>query len=142
MSVAVATSKYIRTSPFKARVVIDLVRNKGVQEAQAILANTNKSVSVYVLKAINSAAANAKSQKNIEPQELYISGISADGGPMMKRFKAQAMGRATTIRRRSSHITVELDVRQPKIKKTAKEAKKQEKHEVKKEVKTKSIKAK
>ena len=109
MSVSVAVTKYLRTSPHKARVVLDLVRNKDVQTAQAILSNLNKAVAVPILKTLNSAVANAKSQKNIESEELYISKVTADGGPMLKRFKAAAMGRATTIRRRTSHIIIELD---------------------------------
>ena len=112
MSVSVAVTKYLRTSPHKARVVLDLVRNKDVQTAQAILSNLNKAVAAPILKTLNSAVANAKSQKNIESEELYICKVTADGGPMLKRFKAQAMGRATTIRRRTSHIIIELDKRE------------------------------
>lgn len=108
MAEAKAVARFVRCSPTKAKQVIDLVRNKGVNEAEFILAGLRKVAKVYVLKAVKSAVANAKTQKNLKPEELYISKISADQGPMLKRFKAQAMGRATKIRKRTCHIIVEL----------------------------------
>lgn len=106
-----AIAKYIRISPRKARQIIDLIRGKNVNEALAILPNINKRASSYVGDVLKSAISNAQKKSTVDVNNLYISKIIADDGPMLKRYKAAAMGRATMIRRRMSHITVELDVR-------------------------------
>jgi len=108
-----ARIKYLKISPRKLRLVLPLVRNKSVSMALATLEHTNKKASLLVYKAIASAAANAKRFPNVSEEDLYVSQIFADGGPMLKRFKARPMGMANTIRKRTSHLTVELDSRKP-----------------------------
>ena len=135
-----AVVKYLRISPRKVREVIYLVRGKNADQALGILKNTNKKAAVLLTKLLNSAIANTKRLPNIREEDLYISSISADGGPSLKRFKAQALGRATMIKRRTSHITIELDMKEPKTipveKKNAKA--KKEKPELKKKTTTDS----
>ncbi len=106
-----AIGKYIRISPFKTREVIDIVRGKNVDEAVAILSNLNKKAAGIVLKILNSAVANAQNRSESEIKGLYISEIKADQGPVYKRFRPAAMGRAVMIRKRTTHITVKLDVK-------------------------------
>ncbi len=106
--VSKAYARYIRVSPRKVRLVIDLVRGEKVGRALAILASINKGARVYVEKLIKSAVSNAKLNPQVLTDELFISKITADGGPMLKRYRAAAMGRATMIRRRSTHLSVEL----------------------------------
>ncbi len=101
-----AVEKYIRMSPRKVRLVADLVRGKGVDEAIALLKLTPKAAAREVEKAINSAAANATQNFGLERGGLFVSSIRADGGPTLKRFKAGARGRAKPIKKRSAHITV------------------------------------
>jgi large subunit ribosomal protein L22 len=101
-----AIVKTIRITPRKVRLVIDLVRGKKVNEALAILANTNKSSSSVVIKLINSAVANAVNNNNMVKDDLYIKEIHADDGVRMKRFMPRAKGSASSIIKRSSHITV------------------------------------
>jgi large subunit ribosomal protein L22 len=103
-----AYARYIRVSPRKVRQVIDLVRGEKVGRALATLASINKGARVYVEKLVKSAVSNAKLDPQVLTDELFISKITADGGPMLKRFRAAAMGRATMIRRRSTHLRVEL----------------------------------
>ncbi len=111
--IAKAKIKYLKISPKKLRLLLPLIRNKAVPAALSILENTNKKAASYIYKAVHSAAANAKRLPNVDENDLYISGIFADGGPMLKRFRARAMGVATTIRKRSCHLTVELDTLTP-----------------------------
>lgn len=106
--VSKAYARYIRVSPRKVRQVIDLVRGEKVGRALATLASINKGARVYVEKLIKSAVSNAKRNPQVLTDELVISKITADGGPMLKRYRAAAMGRATMIRRRSTHLAVEL----------------------------------
>jgi len=120
-----AVGKYIRISPRKTRLVIDLIRGKQVDEALSILNSTNKKASSFLLKLLNSAVANAKRFPNIQEESLFVSRIYADGGPTMKRYRAEPMGRASVLIKRTSHIVLELDSRITK--KQAKEAKKTEK---------------
>lgn len=110
-----ATAKYLRVSPRKVRGVIALIKGKYVNDARDILKNTNKKSAVLLMKLLNSAVANAKRIPNMREEDLYICDMFADGGPSLKRFKAQAMGRATMIKRRTSHLTVKLDVREQKV---------------------------
>ena len=104
-----ARAKFIRTSPRKARMVTELVKGKGVGEALNILAFTKKAPAKIISKLLKSAVANADQMKNIDVDTLFIKQISVDQGPTMKRFRPRAMGRATMIRRRMSHITVVLE---------------------------------
>ncbi|MBI2350547.1 MAG: 50S ribosomal protein L22 [Deltaproteobacteria bacterium] len=104
-----AIARYIRVAPRKARQVINLIRGEDVSQALAMLGTLNRGAAVPVAKVLKSALSNAKRLSGIKDSDLYISLINVDEGPMFKRFKAQAMGRATTIRRRTSHIYVELE---------------------------------
>ncbi len=101
-----AVAKFIRISPRKARLVIDLIRGKDVEEAQAILKNTPKKAAKLVEKVVNSAIANAENNHDMFYDDLYISKAFADEGPTMKRFKERAMGQASPINKRTSHITI------------------------------------
>lgn len=111
-----AKARFVRTSARKIRYVIDLIRGKDIPAAFAILANLNKRAASYVNKVLKSAVANAKKVPNIKEENLYIAKIVADGGPMWKRYRAAAMGRATMIRKRTSHIYVELDTKKERNK--------------------------
>lgn len=104
-----ARAKFIRTSPRKARMVTDLVKGRGVGEALNILAFTKRAPAKIISKLLKSAIANADQMKNIDVDTLFIKQISVDQGPTMKRYRPRAMGRATMIRRRMSHITVVLE---------------------------------
>lgn len=104
-----ARAKFIRTSPRKARMVTELVKGKGVGEALNILAFTKKAPAKIISKLLKSAIANADQMKNIDVDTLFIKQINVDQGPTMKRYRPRAMGRATVIRRRMSHITVVLE---------------------------------
>ena len=104
-----ATAKYIRISPSKARVVMDVVRGRSVPEAIAILENTPKAACAPLVKLINSAAANAENGKGLTKAELYVAEIRADAGPIYKRYQPVSKGRAHSIMKRTSHLTVVLD---------------------------------
>ncbi|HIV63344.1 MAG TPA: 50S ribosomal protein L22 [Firmicutes bacterium] len=104
-----ATAKYIRISPSKARVVMDVVRGRSVPEAIAILENTPKAACAPLVKLINSAAANAENGKGLTKDELYVAEIRADAGPIYKRYQPVSKGRAHSIMKRTSHLTVVLD---------------------------------
>ena len=102
-----ALTKYIRISPRKMRLVIDLVRFRPLAEAQTTLRNLNKKAARLVEKTLASAAANAKQKKMVE-ERLYVKEIRADGGPMLKRFMARSMGRADVILKRLTHLDIVL----------------------------------
>ena len=104
-----AVAKYIRISSSKVRIVIDLIRGKSVAEARAILMNTPKAATEPVLKLLNSAVANAENNLEMAADSLYIAEAYADQGPTLRRFRPRAQGRATRIRKRTSHITIVLD---------------------------------
>ena len=104
-----ASARFIRTSPRKARMVTDLVKGKGVEEALNILAFTRKASAKIVVKLLKSAVANADQMKSVNVDTLFIKQITVDQAPTMKRYRPRAMGRATMIRRRMSHITVVLE---------------------------------
>jgi large subunit ribosomal protein L22 len=103
-----ATAKYIRVSPQKARLVVDLIRGKKIGDAQKILMFTNKYAAPVVRKVLNSAVANAKQNAYIDENILYVKEAFVDQGPSLKRWRARAQGRAASIRKRMSHITVVL----------------------------------
>jgi len=104
-----AIAKYIRVSPQKARLVVDLVRGEKVENAKRILQFTRKYAAGVVSKVLKSAVANAKQNPNIDESILYVKEIFVDQGPTLKRWRARAQGRAASIRKRMSHITVVLD---------------------------------
>lgn len=101
-----AIAKYIRVTPRKAGQMADLVRGKNVNEALAILKFTPRYAATVVAKVLKSAIANAENNNNMDVDKLYVAEIVANQGPTMKRFMPRAMGRATTIRKRTSHIEV------------------------------------
>jgi large subunit ribosomal protein L22 len=104
-----ARAKFIRTSPRKARMVTDLIKGKGVEEALNILGFTKKAPAKIIAKLLKSAVADADQMKNLNVDTLFIKQITVDQGPTMKRYRPRAMGRATMIRKRMSHITVVLE---------------------------------
>lgn len=107
-----AIAKYVRVSPKKVRQVINLIRNKPVNEALLILRYLPKKAAKLVEKVLKSAIANAENNFNMDVDKLYISKICVDQGPMMKRIRPRAMGRAYLIRKRTSHITVVVKERE------------------------------
>ena len=106
-----AKLSYARISSRKVKIVIDLIRNKTVGEALAILKFTPKAGAEIVEKLLNSAIANAENNHEMDVEKLYVASIVANQGPTMKRFMPRAMGRATMIRKRTSHIEVVLKER-------------------------------
>jgi ribosomal protein L22 len=108
-SVAVrARAKYVRTAPRKARLVIDHIRGKPVDQARAILLNTPRAASRDVLKLLDSAIANAENNHELVADELVVGQAFVDEGPTLKRYRPRALGRATRIRKRTSHMTITL----------------------------------
>jgi ribosomal protein L22 len=103
-----AQAKYVRTSARKARLVCDHIRGKSVQEARAILAHTPRAVARDWSKLLESAVANAEHNHELLGDDLRIASVTADEGPTLKRFRPRAMGRATRIRKRTSHLTILL----------------------------------
>lgn len=104
-----AVVRYTRISPRKARYVADLIRGKRVEEALGTLHFTTRKAADILSKLLKSAIANAGQQEGVDVDTLYVKKIFVDGGPMMKRFRPRAMGRANRIRKRMSHITIVLD---------------------------------
>ena len=104
-----AIVKYVRMSSSKVELVLDLIRGKSVAEAYAILMHTPKAASAVVTKLIKSAVANAENNMSLTPEGLIVAEIFASEGPTLKRFRPRAQGRASRIRKRTSHITVILD---------------------------------
>jgi len=104
-----AVTRYVRISPRKARLVTELVKGKPVEEALTTLKFVPKKGARLVRKTLRSAVANAEHNPNIDVDTLYVKRIYVDEGPSMKRWRPRAMGRATRILKRSSHITVILD---------------------------------
>jgi len=104
-----ANARYIRIGPRKARYVADLIRGKKVEDALDILAFSPRKASRLISKLVKSAVANAGQNESIDVDTLFVKRIFVNGGPMLKRFRPRAMGRATTVRKRTSHITVVLD---------------------------------
>ena len=103
-----AHAKYVRTSARKARLVCDHIRGKDVTEARAILAHASRHVARDWSKLLESAVANAEHNHELIGDELRIAAVKADEGPTLKRFRPRAMGRATKIRKRTSHLSITL----------------------------------
>lgn len=105
---AKAEVNYVRISPRKVKIVIDLIRNKPVGEALAILKHTPKAASEIVEKLLLSAMANAENNHGMDVEKLYVAEIYSNAGPMLKRIRARAQGRAFRILKRTSHTTIVL----------------------------------
>jgi large subunit ribosomal protein L22 len=103
-----AKSKYIRQSPYKLRLVLNLIRGLPVSEALDILKFTKRKASDEITKVIQSAMANAENNFGLNSSDLYISKAIADEGPTLKRFRPRARGRAGRINKRTSHLIIEL----------------------------------
>ena len=104
-----AIARYIRISPRKTRLVIDLIRGRGVNDALATLLYTPKAASPVVTKLLNSAIANAENNLEMNRDDLYVAEVYADPGPTLKRYVARSRGSASPILKRTSHITIVLD---------------------------------
>jgi large subunit ribosomal protein L22 len=103
-----ARSKYVRSAPRKARLVMAHIRGKEVEDARAILGHAPRAVAEDILKLLNSAVANAESAYELGPEELRVRQAFVDEGPTIKRYRPRALGRATRINKRTSHMTIEL----------------------------------
>jgi len=106
--IARAEAKYIRISPTKIRLVIDMIKGAKVSIARAKLELINKKGAYYLIKVLKSVIANAKN-KGYEEDKLFISKVVANPGPALKRYRAASFGRATMIKKRTSHVLIEVD---------------------------------
>ncbi len=106
-----AVSRHLRISPRKARLVVDMIRGKSVDEALKILDFTPKKAAKMVTKTLKSVVANAENTQNVDVDQLYVKRIAVDEGIVIKRFLPRAHGRATPIHKRTSHITIIVDER-------------------------------
>ena len=104
-----AVAKFVRIAPRKARLVADEVRGKSYPEAVSLLLFTNKRAAKILGDVLKSAGANAEHNMDADIEELRLKTVKVDEGPTIKRYRPRAMGRATMIRKRTSHITVELE---------------------------------
>ncbi|TSC74782.1 MAG: large subunit ribosomal protein L22 [Parcubacteria group bacterium Gr01-1014_30] len=105
----IAKLRYLRIAPRKVRLVVDLIRGRSVREAKDVLSWTVKKSSPVLLKLLNSAVASAKNQYQLEESDLYISKVTVDEGPKLKRFFPRARGSAYQIQKKTSHVTMVLD---------------------------------
>ena len=105
-NVAKAHLKYARISPRKVKIVLDLIRGKDVGVAMAILQNTPKSASEYLVKLLGSAIANAEHNNHMDPSKLYVAECFVCPGPTLKRIMPRAKGSADRILKRTSHVTI------------------------------------
>lgn len=101
-----AIARYVRVSPRKARLLVDLIRGKSVPDAQAILKFSPRGAAEIVEKALNSAVANAERNLKVKAEDLFVSTTYVDEGPTLKRIRPRAQGRAFRINKRTSHVTV------------------------------------
>ncbi len=104
-----ATAKFVRVAPRKAKIVVDLIRGKQVDDALAILMYTPKAASPIVEKVLSSAIANAENNLEMDRSTLYVAEAYANQGPTLKRYWARSHGRADMIKKHTSHITIVLD---------------------------------
>ncbi len=109
-----ATARHIHQSPQKVRLVIDVIRGKGIADARVQLQFMKKAAAIPVLKLLNSAVANASHNFKIDIGNLFVKSITADGGPTIHRWMPRAQGRATPIRKRTSHIAIVLEEKPPR----------------------------
>jgi large subunit ribosomal protein L22 len=112
---AVARARYVHMTPMKLRRVVDLIRGRTAREALAVLQFAPQAASGPVAKVLASAMANAENNLELDPETLWISTAFVDEGPTLKRFRPRAQGRTYRIRKRTSHITIELESRAPKV---------------------------
>jgi ribosomal protein L22 len=103
-----ASAKYVRVAPRKARLIADQVRGMHIEQARALLQFSPRGAAQDIQKLINSAAANAENNHDLVGDEMRITTITVDEGPTLRRFRPRALGRATPINKRTSHITVAL----------------------------------
>jgi len=106
---AKAVAKYIRISPSKVRIVLNVIRGQKYEEAVAILKNMPNAATESILKVLESAGANAENNLGLNKADLVVAETYVDGGPILKRFQPVSKGRAHSIKKRTSHITVILD---------------------------------
>jgi large subunit ribosomal protein L22 len=106
---ATARARYVRATPMKVRRVVDLIRGRSAAEALDILRFVPQAASEPVAKVVASAMANAENNLDLDPETLWISKAYVDEGPTLKRFRPRAQGRAYRIRKRTSHITIEVE---------------------------------
>jgi large subunit ribosomal protein L22 len=106
---AVARARYARVTPMKARRVVELIQGRSAQEALAVLQFAPQAASALVSKVLTSAMANAQNNLQVDPDTLVVYRAFVDEGPTLKRFRPRAQGRAYRIRKRTSHITVEVE---------------------------------
>jgi len=107
--IAQAKAKFLRVSPTKMRQVINLIRGKNVLDSQVILTHVNMGSTMKIRKVLDSAISNAK-QRGLSENQLYISKITADQAASWKRFRAVAFGRAASIIKKTTHLTIQLDL--------------------------------
>ena len=105
-------------SPRKVRLVIDVIRGMGVGQARSQLHVMKKAAAEPVLKLLESAAANATHNFNLDSAQMYVKSITADGGPVLGRWRARAFGRAAPIRKRTTHISITLGAKEAKARKS------------------------
>lgn len=119
---AYARARFVRDSPMKVRRVIELIKGRKAEDALAILRFAPQAASQPVAKVLASAMANAENNLDLDPDTLWVKNAYADEGPTLKRIRPRAQGRAYRIRKRTSHITVEVESRtvSPKAKKSGK----------------------
>jgi len=103
-----AVAKWVRMSPRKARLVVDHIRGRSVPEARTVLAFTQRAAAREIEKVLHSAVANAEANHNLDGDELVVSSVYVDEGPVLKRWRARARGRAARIHKPTCHITVKL----------------------------------
>lgn len=128
-----AKLNHLRIAPRKVRLVIALIKRKKVEKAQNILAFTIKKSAEPVLKLLNSAIANAKTQE-LDPENLFITQITVDEGRTLKRWRARARGRAASIEKKTSHITIVLEEIDPDMKRKKVKTEKKDKVEAPKSI--------
>jgi len=116
-----ATARYVRVTPRKVNLVLDLVRGRAVEEALTTLSFSKRHVAKKIEKTMRSAVANAvQADSSVDVEDLYVKEALVGPGPIMKRWLPRAQGRATPILKRTSHITIVVDARETKGKKTKK----------------------
>ena len=109
---AKAIARYVRVAPRKARLVVDLIRGKSIDDARAILRFSPRAAAEVVEKVLNSAVANAERNLHVKSDDLVVGSTFVDEGPTLKRIQPRAMGRAFRINKRTSHITVVVKQRE------------------------------
>ena len=106
-----ARAKYVLMAPQKARLVVDMIRGRPVEQALGILEFTTKRAARLIAKTVKSAVANAENTQSVDVDKLYVARAWVDEGPTLKRFMPRAHGRATPILKRTSHVTIVVDER-------------------------------